>query len=132
MNKLTETQCKNAKPSVKAYKLFDGAGLYLEITVNGSKLWRQKYYYLNKEKRLALGSYPTISLKQARDRRDAAKRLISENKDPVQERRKEKEGILADNGNTFEKIAREWHDHKKQEWKQPLKTFKVTEHSTGL
>ncbi len=117
MNKLTETQCKNAKPSVKAYKLFDGAGLYLEITVNGSKLWRQKYYYLNKEKRLALGSYPTISLKQARDRRDAAKRLISENKDPVQERRKEKEGILADNGNTFEKIAREWHDHKKPEWK---------------
>lgn len=63
MGKLTEMQCRSEKPREKAYKLFDGGGLYLEVMSTGSKLWRLKYYYLGKEKRLALGSYPKTSLK---------------------------------------------------------------------
>lgn len=55
--KLTDTACKNTKPKDKAYKRFDGGGLYLEIMPNGNKLWRLKYYYLGKEKRFSLGAY---------------------------------------------------------------------------
>lgn len=73
MSKLTEIKCRNSKPRDKAYKIFDGGGLYLEITPKGSKLWRLKYYHLKKEKRLAIGSYPEFSLKEARERRDEAK-----------------------------------------------------------
>jgi len=118
MSKLTEMQCRNAKPKEKAYKLFDGRGLYLEVTPKGSKLWRLKYYYLGKEKRLAMGAYPYVTLKEARDKREEAKLLLADNKDPVQERRKRKEQAMADESNTFEKIAREWHAHKIPEWRE--------------
>lgn len=57
---LTDTACKNAKPAEKPYKRFDGGGLYLEVMPNGSKLWRLKYRYLGKEKRISLGSYPHV------------------------------------------------------------------------
>ena len=63
-NNLTEMQCKNAEPSYKPYKLFDGKGLYLEVTPKSSKLWRLKFHHLNRERRLALGSYPEITLKK--------------------------------------------------------------------
>ena len=119
MNKLTELQCKNAKPSEKTYKLFDGGGLYLEITPTGSKLWRLKYYHLGKEKKLAIGPYPQFSLKEAREKRDEAKKLIANFKDPVQEKRKRREQAIDDEHNTFEKIAREWHEssQRSQSWR---------------
>ena len=117
MAKLTEVQCKNAKPKEKSYKLFDARGLYLEISVKGSKLWRMKYYYFGKEKRLALGQYPYVSLKEAREKCDKAKRLLAENKDPVEEKRKIKEQVMIDEANTFEITAREWHAHKAHEWR---------------
>jgi len=63
---LTDTSIKQAKPRDKAYKLFDGNGLYIEISPTGSKYWRLKYRFAGKEKRLALGVYPDVSLKQAR------------------------------------------------------------------
>lgn len=116
MNRLTETTCRNAKPTHKPYKLFDGAGLYLEVTAKGSKLWRLKYYFLNREKRLALGPYPIISLKEAREKRDEAKKLLINNKDPVQEKRSQKDQAISDMANTFEKTAREWHEHTKEQW----------------
>ncbi len=60
--RLTNTSCKNAKPTEKAYKLADGGGMYLEVTTSGSKYWRLKYRFADKEKRLALGVYPQVSL----------------------------------------------------------------------
>jgi hypothetical protein len=72
--KLKDIQCRNAKPKDKAYKLSDGGGMYLEIAPNGSKYWRLKYRILNKEKRLALGVYPEISLQEATEQ---SKRLVN-------------------------------------------------------
>jgi hypothetical protein len=73
---LTEATLKNAKPAAKAYKLADGFGMFLLVKPNGSRLWRLKYRFAGKEKLLALGSYPQVSLKRARDYRDAARLLL--------------------------------------------------------
>lgn len=116
MGKLTEMQCRNAKPREKAYKLFDGGGLYAEVKPNGSILWYLKFYYQGTERRLAIGPYPLNSLKEAREKRDDAKRLLAEGKDPVQEKRKRKDQAMADMANTFEKIAREWHGLHTPDW----------------
>lgn len=113
---ITDLVCKNAKPKEKAYKLSAGAGMYLEVAPNGSKYWRLKYRHLGKEKRLALGVYPEVGLKEAKDKRDDARRLIAENKDPSYIRRQQKQRIANEASNTFEKIAREWHEHNKPDW----------------
>ena len=119
MNKLTEIQCKNAQPSEKTTKLFDGGSLYLEITPKGKKHWRLKYRSPDgKEKRASFGSYPLVSLKEAREKRDEAKKLLIEHKDPVREKRRKKEQAVAEMGNTFEKVALEWHHHHLGEWKE--------------
>lgn len=114
--KLTEIKCKNAKPSEKPRKIADGMGLYMEVMPNGSKYWRMKYRHLGKEKRLAFGVYPEVSLKDAREKRDNARKLIAENKDPAYIRRQQKNKIIQESENTFEVIAREWHKHKLDEW----------------
>ena len=101
---LTETAIRAAKPREKSYKLFDGLGLYLEIAATGSKLWRLKYRHDGGENRLAMGAHPDTSLKQARERRDAARRQLAAGIDPSSQRQAEK---LA-NANTFEAVAREW------------------------
>ena len=101
---LTDTAIRAAKPREKAYKLFDGLGLYLEVTPTGSKLWRLKYRHDGRENRLALGAHPDTSLKVARERRDAARRGLAAGIDPSSQRQAEK---LA-NANTFEAVAREW------------------------
>lgn len=101
---LTDTVIRAAKPREKAYKLFDGFGLYLEVTPIGSKLWRLKYRHDGRENRLALGAHLDTSLKQARERRDDARRLLAAGIDPSSQRQAEK---LA-TANTFEAIAREW------------------------
>ena len=75
--KLTARQVETSKPKEKAYKLSDGGGMYLEVAPNGSKYWRMKYRYAGKEKRLALGVYPSISLAQARAKREEAKRILA-------------------------------------------------------
>ncbi len=115
--KLTELKCKSAKPSEKARKIADGQGLYLEIMPTGSKYWRMKYRHLGKEKRLAFGVYPEISLKEAREKRAQARKLIANGKDPSYVKKQKKNQVTADAGNTFEKIAREWHEHNKDGWK---------------
>lgn len=81
--KLTVRQIDTAKPKEKPYKLSDGGGLYLEVTTNGSRYWRLKYRYAGKEKRLAFGVYPEVSLAQAREKRDAAKSCCSLEAIPV-------------------------------------------------
>lgn len=116
--KLYDKDCKNAKPKKKAYKLADGGGLYLEVTPRGSKLWRMKYRYLNKEKKLCIGEYPTITLAEAREAQKEAKKLLANGHDPSAVKQEIKQEKIKEVGNTFEAIAREWHEHKKSEWSE--------------
>jgi integrase len=104
---LTDTALRSAKPQARAFKLFDGGGLYLEVSPAGGKWWRWKYRYGGKEKRLSLGVYPDVSLKSARAKRDTARQQLAAGIDPGQARKAEK---LAQAGaESFEAIAREWH-----------------------
>ncbi|MCA9469067.1 MAG: integrase arm-type DNA-binding domain-containing protein [Nitrospira sp.] len=104
---LTDTAIKNAKPGDKAKRLFDRDGLYLEIASSGGKWWRWKYRFAGKEKRLSLGVYPTVSLKEARDKRDEARRLLTNGTDPS-ENRKAKKAANKEETYSFEVVAREW------------------------
>ena len=114
--KLTVRQIDTAKPKEKPYKLSDGGGLYLEVTTNGSRYWRLKYRYAGKEKRLAFGVYPEVSLAQAREKRDAAKKLLSAGSDPGEVKKAEKIAQKLNYENTFEAIAREWHQLRADRW----------------
>lgn len=114
--KLSEAICKNTKPKQKLYKLFDGGGLYLEVTPSGGKHWKLKYYHLRKEKKLPLGEYPIVTLKEAREKREEAKRLLDKNIDPAFAKREADRMAILDNANTFEAIAREWHEYTKEKW----------------
>jgi integrase len=105
---LTDTALRSAKPSQKTVRLFDERGLYLEISPAGGKWWRLKYRYDGKEKRLSLGVYPSVSLKDARDRRDAARKLLADGIDPSENRKAQKLARADRAANSFEVIAREW------------------------
>ena len=111
---LTEMQCRKAQPKEKTYYLFDEKGLYLEVTSKSSKYWRFKYRYAGKYKRIALGVYPEVSLKEARIKRDENRILITEGKDPLQERKTSKKEQIERSANTFENIALEWYEHKRR------------------
>ena len=79
---LTDTAIRNAKPADKTQRMFDGGGLYLEVAPSGGKWWRLKYRLGGKEKRLSLGVYPDVSLKDARERQDQARKLLANEVDP--------------------------------------------------
>ena len=79
---LSDTAIRKAKPSDKPLRLFDGGGLYLEVMPTGGKLWRWKYRYGGKEKRLALGGYPDVTLVEAREKHAAGRKLLSAGIDP--------------------------------------------------
>lgn len=116
---LTELAISKAKKAPKEYKLFDGGGLFLLVTSAGSKLWNFKYRFAGKEKKLALGAYPTITLADARQRREACRKLLVNGIDPGVARKQEKEELtrkVEHDTNTFEKVAREWHTQKKVDW----------------
>ena len=113
---LTDTAIKQAKAKDKPYRLADGGGMYLEVTPAGSKYWRLKYRYAGKEKRLALGVYPSVSLKEARDRRSEAKRLLGTGLDPSELKRTRKLQIFERAENGFEIVAREWFEKNKSSW----------------
>lgn len=107
--KLNARQVETAKPKDKTYKMADGGGLYLEVSAKGSKYWRMKYRRPSdkKEDRLAFGVWPTVTLAQARAKRDEAKKLLVQGIDPKAE---QKEAQAENSGAyTFETIAREWH-----------------------
>ena len=118
--KLTDRACKAAKPADKPYKQADGGGLHLLIKPNGSKLWRLKYRYLGKEKSLAIGQYPLISLAEAREERDKARRLLAKNPpiDPMEERKKVKAATIRNVNNTFKAVALEWYELNKDRWSE--------------
>ncbi|RFP27604.1 integrase arm-type DNA-binding domain-containing protein [Duganella sp. BJB476] len=106
---LTDVKIKNAKPAVKPYKLYDERGLFLIVTPNGGKWWRLKYRFENKEKLLSLGVYPDIGLKDARERREEARRLVAHFIDPGLQRKAQKSVRQEHAANSFEIVAREWH-----------------------
>ena len=105
---LTDTAIKNVKPGSKTRKLYDSGGLYLEVSPRGGTWWRFKYRFGGKEKRLSLGVYPDVSLKDARDRRDDARKLVANAVDPAEHRKAEKATDTEQAANSFEVIAREW------------------------
>lgn len=113
---LTVVQVKNAKPREKAYKLADGSGLYLLVNPNGSKLWKLKYRFAGIEKKLSLGSFPTVSLSAVREAREEAKKQLVNNIDPgvLKNSIKRSKKLAAEN--SFEAIAREWHAKFSSKW----------------
>lgn len=105
---LTDIKIRQAKPGVASVKMTDGAGLYLEIRPNGSKLWRYRYRLAGKENVFAVGAYPDVSLSDARAERDVAREHVKEGRHPSHVRQTEKAQQLAENRNTFKAVAEEW------------------------
>lgn len=105
---LSDLAIKTAKPGAKPIRLSDSGGLYLEVAPSGGKLWRLKYRFNGKEKRLALGKYPEVSLKDARERRDEARKLLANEIDPGENRKVQKAAKAERAANSFEVVAREW------------------------
>ena len=118
---LTDTKVRNTKSQEREYKLFDGGGLFLLVTPSGGKLWHFKFRFDGKEKKLALGSYPAISLLDARQRRDEARRQLANGIDPGAVRKAQKQANIQET-ETFEVIAREWFNKFKPTWKESHST----------
>lgn len=113
---LTRVQIESAKPKEKPLRLFDGRGLYLEVSPSGSRWWRFKYRFGGKEKRISLGVYPEIGIKEARERCDQARRHLAARIDPAEQRKAEKAAVIERAENTFEAIAREWYAMHSPRW----------------
>lgn len=105
---LTDTRIRTTKPAKRPRKLYDANGLYLLVQPTGARGWRLKYRYAGKERLLSLGAYPDVTLKQARDRRDDARKRLADGLDPVAQRKADKLSKRAKSENSFEIVAREW------------------------
>lgn len=116
--KLKARQVDTAKSREKAYKQSYGAGLYLEVVPSGSRYWRMKYRFNGKEKRMAFGGYPAVSLAQARALRDEAKKKLAEGIDPSFAKKEEKLVRDVQLDNTFQVVALEWHGTKVSRWSE--------------
>lgn len=114
--KLTDRQIKTASTKPKRYKLTDGKGLFLLIEPSGSKKWRYKYSYLGKEKLLGLGIYPDKSLADARLERQELRKQLDQNIDPSTKRKEKKRLAQYNADNSFEAVAKEWHDNNINKW----------------
>src|ERR1700692_3227897 len=108
---LTDLKCRNAKGQITPYKLSDGGGLHLLVNADGAKYWRLAYRWHGKQRTLALGVYPAVGLMEARAARDEAKRSLAANGDPSAVKRERMRAAKVATGNTFEAVAREWHDN---------------------
>jgi integrase len=113
---LTDVKVRNAKPCEKDSKLFDGGGLFLLVTRGGGKLWQFKYRFGGKEKKLSFGTYPEVSLADAREKREAARKQVATGIDPGEARKAEKRTGSEKAANSFEAVAREWHTRQKGVW----------------
>jgi integrase len=113
---LTLTKIQNTKPAKRPIRLFDGRGLYLEVAPAGSRWWRFKYRFAGKEKRISLGVYPDVGLKQARDKREAARKQVAEGVDPSEARKQARQTLIDSTVNTVEAIAREWFEKHSPGW----------------
>ena len=113
---LTTAAIRNAKPDATAKRLFDALGLYLEISPAGGRWWRFKYRFEGKEKRLSLGTFPDVSLKAARKKRDDARALLDDGVDPSAVRKEAKREVAGRAANSFEAVAREWYGKQAHVW----------------
>jgi integrase len=113
---LSDTAIRQAKPTVKPRKLFDASGLYLLVAPTGGKWWRLKYRFAGKERLLALGTYPDVGLKQAREKRDAARKLVAAGIDPGAQRKAAKAALVQRTEGSFEAVAREWFEKFSAGW----------------
>ena len=118
---LSDIQVKNAKAKDKDFKLSDGFGLHLLVTPTGGKLWRMQYRFAGKQKLLAFGSYPAVTLADARQRREDARKVLANGIDPgtvfgKKADREKTEAAREHAATTFEKVARDWHASKVSEW----------------
>jgi integrase len=107
---LSESQVRQATPLDKPYKLYDSGGLYLKVSTSGAKLWRFKYRFGQAERLLALGKYPDVSLKRAREKRDSARRLIADGIDPAIQKQVQKIALT----NSFGEVALEWLENQRR------------------
>jgi integrase len=121
---LTVTAINNAKPAAKPTKLADGGGLYLLVNPNGSRWWRLDYRHGGKRKTLSMGVFPDTGLKDARERRDAARKLLAAGIDPGQQRKATKAAGAERAANSLEVVAREWHAKQSATW--------VTDHASRI
>lgn len=121
---LTNAEIRNAKPGKKTKRLFDGGGLYLEVSPRGGKWWRFKYRFNQKEKRISLGVYPEVSLKEARERLVDERRLLKKGIDPSEFRKTQRSRNDSQDSDTFEVVAREWFAKYSPGW--------VTSHSSRI
>lgn len=113
---LNDLECKHAQPRIAPYKLVDGEGLYLDVRPTGQKIWRQRYKIHGKEKLLTFGSYPQLTLVKAREKKDIAKAEIKSGIDPAVTKRTSKHRAKYEANQTFELVAREWHETYKHRW----------------
>jgi len=107
---LSDTKIRQAKPRDKQYKIYDAKGLFIIVTPKGGKWWRFKYTVGGKAKTISLGTYPDVTLKLARERRDGKRQLLSGDVDPSAAR-------AAAKTDTFEAVAQEWHAKHEHTWK---------------
>lgn len=114
---LTDIKVRNTKPASTAKKLFDGGGLFLLVKPSGSKLWRLKYRIAGKENLYAIGEYPDVTLIEAREARDEARKLIKQGIHPSHHRTTEKLRMVSEGANTFQAIAEEWIAKNKPKWR---------------
>ncbi len=115
-DKLIDPKIRNTQPKERPYKLSDGGGMYLLVKPNGGKYWRLKYRFGGKEKVLAMGVYPDVTLKAARAKRKKARELLDENLDPGLVKKESKRLEVMRTNNTFEAVAREWHAKQLHRW----------------
>ncbi|MEZ5530733.1 MAG: tyrosine-type recombinase/integrase [Porticoccaceae bacterium] len=119
--KLSDAKCRNIKPTEKIQKLTDGAGLYLEVKPSGAKKWRYRYRIAGKETIFTIGDYPTISLSEARIKRQEATELVKEGKHPTTIRQSRKVKNEWESVNTFQELANEWIEKNKSKWSENYK-----------
>jgi len=113
---LTDAKIRNAKPQAKPYKITDGEGMFLLVAPSGSKYWRLKYHFAGKEKLLAMGVYPEVSLGDARERRAQARKALAAGNDPGEAKKEAKRLSVLKSENAFEVVAREWYQQRKHQW----------------
>ena len=121
---LTDLKVRAAKKAERDYKLADAGGLYLFVSRAGFKTWRMKYRFADQERRLSFGPYPEVTLFEARQRRDEARALLRDHRDPATEERRRKMAALSAAAATFERVATDWHSAQRARW-SPLQAKKV-------
>ncbi|MEE9454164.1 MAG: Arm DNA-binding domain-containing protein [Paracoccaceae bacterium] len=125
---LSDVKIRNMKPKSKTYKVADFDGLYIAVNPGGSKLWRFKYRLDGKEKLLSIGTYPAISLAQARQARDAARAEVAAGSDPSETKQEQKRIRRESQGHTFENVGAAFLNKQRKEGKSPATLSKTEYH----